>query len=61
MGDFMMLDLKYIHKSKKAPANPLKLSAGRESATHKINIPYFIQNVYNENEINNFYLKDVYK
>jgi len=32
--DFDSMGLKYTHKSKKASASPLKLSAGRESATH---------------------------
>ncbi len=61
MKDFLMLDLKYMDKSKKAPTYPLKLSAGRESATHRSSISYLIQNVYNKDEINNFCLQGVYR
>lgn len=33
-----VMDLKNSHKSKKAPANPLRLSADRETAIHRRSI-----------------------
>ncbi len=50
-----------MDKSKKAPTSPLKLSAGRESATHKSSISYFIKNVYSEDGISNLFLQGVYR
>jgi len=57
----MMLGLKYTHKSKKAPANPLKLNADRESAILERSIPYLLKNVYNLYKIDNTYVQGVYK
>jgi len=57
----MMLGLKYTHKSKKAPVNPLKLNADRESAIHERSIPYLLKNAYNVHRIYNIYLQGVYK
>ena len=37
-GGKKVMDLKYSHKSKKAPANLLRLSADRETAIHVISI-----------------------
>jgi hypothetical protein len=61
MGGFMMLGLKYTHKSKKAPENPLKLNADRESAILERSIPYLLKNVYNLYKIDNTYVQGVYK
>ena len=36
------MDLKNFHKSKKAPANPLRLSADRETAIHIESIYYLV-------------------
>ena len=43
-----VMDLKNSHKSKKAPAKPLRLSADRETAIHVGIIYYFVHECQGE-------------
>ena len=61
MGGFMMLGLKYTHKSKKALALPQELNADRESAILERSIAYLLKNVYTMNKTEYSSMQGVYK
>ena len=57
----MMLGFESTCKSKKAPANPLKLNADHESAILESSILYSLGNVYTMNKIEYSSMQGVYK